>query len=491
MVFEIAPPSLPDYLQVTAGNFNVTIKPVNTKPTSLGTQYEFYKGMSESEVLAQQNSLGRASILNDVNCMPDTEYWYGVQAVNSIGRSSLLVEKVTTKLKPEDILDLIGPEIPKLDWAKELSEMVEENTSNVVLLSDRAALVVNKDNRVSGITVTAGDEASAIDFLADFVSFSDPDTLERNLYWDNNRKALVLKGEIQLLDGSSVSSKSDLGNGAGGIFRLQTGSGAFPGDTVTANRLFTSAFDTEPGKDTVFTVYALNELGKITRIESKMYDGTSWNTPKLFIDGDLVALGTIKGDRLVAGTSINAPVIKGGLIEAGKVISQGSPPAFELLPDGTLNARKANISGIVNANGGIFNNVTINENCDVRGTIYANRIVGDISRAYNITNNQSIVIERQDYDRVLMIPTMYCSAGNKSWSVFKIDSQDVLTANGQTFTGQGQAWLPGGGSAVVYVPVSISSTVSGAWTLPAGKQITVSYASNNTNSLIFFVSKGS
>ncbi|PHI29687.1 host specificity protein J [Budvicia aquatica] len=375
VVFEIGPPSLPDYLQVTAGNFNVTIKPVNTKPTSLGTQYEFYKGMSESEVLAQQNSLGRASILNDVNCMPDTEYWYGVQAVNSIGRSSLLVEKVTTKLKPEDILDLIGPEIPKLDWAKELSEMVEENTSNVVLLSDRAALVVNKDNRVSGITVTAGDEASAIDFLADFVSFSDPDTLERNLYWDNNRKALVLKGEIQLLDGSSVSSKSDLGNGAGGIFRLQTGSGAFPGDTVTANRLFTSAFDTEPGKDTVFTVYALNELGKITRIESKMYDGTGWNTPKLFIDGDLVALGTIKGDRLVAGTSINAPVINGGSINIGN-------GQFTVDSNGRMVAQNAQIVGNIKANSGELNNVTINQNCNIKGALSANNIVGDITATY-------------------------------------------------------------------------------------------------------------
>lgn len=359
VVFEIGPPSLPDSLQIAVGNFSVTIKPVNTRPTSLGTQYEFYKGMSEEEVLAQTSSLGRASILNDINCMPDTEYWYGVQAVNAVGRSSLLIEKVKTKLKPEDILDLIGPEIPKLDWAKELSEMVEENSSNLVLLSDRAALVVNKDNRVSGITVTAGDEASAVDFLADFVAFTDPDTLERNLYWDNNRKTLVLKGEIQLLDGSSVSSKNDLGNGAGGIFRLKTASGAFPGDSLTANKLFTSAFDIEPGKDTVFTVYALNELGKITRIESKMYDGSNWITPKLFIDGDLVALGTIKGDRLVAGTEINAPIINGGAINIGN-------GQFTVNSNGYLVAQNAYVAGNIRAETGHFSNVTIDESCIVK-----------------------------------------------------------------------------------------------------------------------------
>lgn len=377
-VFEIGPPALPDHLQITAGNFSITIKPVVTKPTSLGTQYEFYKGMSEGEVRAQSNYLGRATVLNDINCVPDTEYWYGVQAVNGVGRSALMVEKVKTKLKPEDILDLIGPEIPKLDWAKELSEMVEENTSNVVLLSDRAALVVNKDNRVSGITVTAGDEASAIDFLADFVSFSDPDTLERNLYWDNNRKALVLKGEIQLLDGSSVSSKSDLGNGAGGIFRLQTSTGAFPASAALANSLFTSAFDIDPGKDTVFTVYALNASGNITRIESKMYDGSNWVTPKLFIDGDLVALGTIKGDRLVAGTSINAPVINGGSINGGSInIGNGQ---FTVNSGGYMVAQDAYVSGNIRATTGNFSNVTIDETCTVK-RLNADYITGDMTQA--------------------------------------------------------------------------------------------------------------
>ncbi|WP_347254394.1 host specificity protein J [Leminorella grimontii] len=318
-VFEIGPPALPDSLQITAGNFSVTIKPVVTKPTSLGTQYEFYKGMSEAEVLAQSNYLGRASVLNDVNCAPDTEYWYGVQAVNGVGRSALLVQRVRTQLKPEDILDLIGPEIPKLDWAKDLQNLVEENSSNIVLLSDRAALVVNKDNRVTGITVTAGDEASAIDFLADFVSFTDPDSFERNLYWDNNRKTLVLKGQIQLLDGTSISSKNDLGNGGGGIFRIKSAGGIFPEDDAVVNALFRTAFGSDPGVDTVLTFYAVNDAGKVTNSDSRMYDGRAWIKPQLFLDGDLIALGTIRGDRLVAGTEIYAPVIRGGQLVAANI----------------------------------------------------------------------------------------------------------------------------------------------------------------------------
>jgi hypothetical protein len=43
-----------------------------------------------------------------------------------------------------------------------------------------------------------------------------------------------------------------------------------------------------------------------------------------------------------------------------------------------LTASGGSFTGTVNANAGTFNNVTINDNCDVRGTIYADKIVGDV-----------------------------------------------------------------------------------------------------------------
>ncbi|MGL4926485.1 MAG: phage tail tip protein J-related protein [Plesiomonas shigelloides] len=387
--FTIAPPTAPTSLLLRSTNFSVTARPVVQPPTALGTQYEWFKGMSRAEVEAMSEPLGRAMIVNDQECVPDTEYWYGCRAVNGVGKSTLVIASIKTKLQPEDILNLIGPEIPKLDWAKDLSQMVEKNSSNIVLLSDRAALVVNKEGRVSGITVTAESEASAVDFLADFVSFTDPDTLQRNLYWDNRRRTLVVKGELRLLDGTAISSKNDLGNGAGGVFRLRTETGVFPSDAQTANSLFTSAFNTLPGKDTVFTVYALDGNGHITRTESRMYDGREWVVPKLFMDGDLIALGTIKGDRLVAGTEIYSPVIKSGLVEAATIRSNAFPPAFELLPDGTLNARKANVSGNISATSGRLQNVIIDDTCEVK-RIKAQAIEGDIFTRLKRVNNRAI-----------------------------------------------------------------------------------------------------
>ena len=328
LVFTVAPPRAPDVLQLTPTNFSVSVRPTfdftnGSGANSLGTRYVFYTGSTKAEVLAKTNLLGSGFVLDHQGLTPDTLYWYGVEAVNAIGRSALVTGSVKTLLQPDDILQVLGNSVPSVSWVQDLE-------SGVVALSDRAALVVNQDGRVSGIAVTAGSQASAVDFLADFVSFTDPDTLERNLYWDGDRSTLVVKGEVRLLDGTTVSSKSDLGNGAGGIFRLKTATGVFPTDDAVTTALFRSSFGTDPGKDTVLTVYAEDGAGVITQTASRMYDGTAWVSPKLFIDGDLIAVGTVKGDRLVARTilgehiktqEIEAEHVKTRSLTADKLVS--------------------------------------------------------------------------------------------------------------------------------------------------------------------------
>ncbi|HCT6614469.1 TPA: DUF1983 domain-containing protein, partial [Escherichia coli] len=63
---------------------------------------------------------------------------------------------------------------------------------------------------------------------------------------------------------------------------------------------------------------------------------------------------------------------------AVSITSSGNPPTFSLTPDGRLTARNADISGAITANTGTLNNVTINENCVIRGKLSANQIKGDL-----------------------------------------------------------------------------------------------------------------
>lgn len=199
--FSLGPPQAPFQLQLTPSTFSIEVRPVMSGPVPLGTVYEFWGGSSRAQVEAQTHYLGRGYLHNQQGLIPSTTYWYGVQAVNSMGRSGLCVGSSKTLLI-DGLVDLLAPEIPKIEWAKDLSSMVENNSSKLLLLNDRVALVVNKDGRVTGMTITAESQATAIDFLSDFVSFTDPVTLQRNMWWDNIRKKLVVRGHIEAESGT-------------------------------------------------------------------------------------------------------------------------------------------------------------------------------------------------------------------------------------------------------------------------------------------------
>lgn len=109
-------------------------------------------------------------------------------------------------------------------------------------------------------------------------------------------------------------------------------------------------------------------------------------------------------------------------LTAPSITSGGNPPTFTLTPDGKLTARNADISGHISANSGALNNVTIEENCTIKGTLRAERILGDIVKAagrefpYFITSNGekryangtlTVVIEDdQSFDRQISIPAI-------------------------------------------------------------------------------------
>lgn len=273
IAFSILPPAKPSGLVLTPSAFNVAIRPVMTAVSSLGTQFEFYKGTTKAEVESKRNYLGRAMSLTDVDCLPDTEYWYGVNAINVVGRSEM--------------------------------------------------------------------------FIA-------------------NTKTLIAE------------------NGAGGLFRIQTQDGKFPTNNDDATQMFYREFGFYPARDTTLIIYSLDGSGKVAYSEARMYNGAQWIEPAMFLDGDLIATGTMRGDRLIAGTEIKAPLVSGGKIIAGTVVSEDYPPAFELLPDGTLNARKANIHGKISANAGEIDNVLIGENCEIRGTLSADNIKGNLISAKHV-----------------------------------------------------------------------------------------------------------
>ncbi|WP_052931175.1 phage attachment tail tip protein J, partial [Escherichia coli] len=115
--------------------------------------------------------------------------------------------------------------------------------------------------------------------------------------------------------------------------------------------------DTEEGKLSQFLV-AANRIAFI--------DPANGNeTPMFVAQGNQIFMNDVFLKRLTAPT----------------ITSGGNPPAFSLTSDGKLTAKNADISGSVNANAGTLNNVTVNENCTIKGMLEATQVRGDFVKA--------------------------------------------------------------------------------------------------------------
>lgn len=157
--------------------------------------------------------------------------------------------------------------------------------------------------------------------------------------------AVNAAGRSGMCTGSATTADDTVGT-AGGIFRIKTADGVFPTNSDKATQLFHDVLELWPSRDTVLIVYSEDNDGKVTKTEAKMYDGAKWVDPALFLDGNLIATGTISGDRLVAYTEIKAPIIRGGSININNrfivdengsaTINYRNGKAGTIMKDGTI-----------------------------------------------------------------------------------------------------------------------------------------------------------
>ncbi|EJK7704110.1 host specificity protein J, partial [Escherichia coli] len=224
--------------------------------------------------------------------------------------------------------------------------------------------------------------------------------------------------------------------------------------------------DTEEGKLSQFLV-AANRIAFI--------DPANGNeTPMFVAQGNQIFMNDVFLKRLTAPT----------------ITSGGNPPSFSLTPDGKLTAKNADISGSMNANSGTLNNVTINENCQIKGKLSANQIEGDIvktvSKSFPRTNSYASgtitvrISDDQKFDRQVMIPPVLFRGGkhenfnsNNQQSYWYSTCRLRVTRNGQEIFNQSTTDAQGVFSSVIDMPAgqgtltltfSVSSSGANNWT---------------------------
>lgn len=175
----------------------------------------------------------------------------------------------------------------------------------------RGGLIVNNQGRITGLVNTNDGTTTSLDLIAEHFRVGDQDASGNfvpTLYIDSTSKKMVLKGRLILDDGQMITSRDELQGKSGTIWgTLKLRNGVFPSDAL-ATADFTARYGRAPILDDVLTYVSNDEL--VSSVKS--FDGVSWVSPGFRFNGNLITPGTIFGDRIVAGSELSAPVIKGG-----------------------------------------------------------------------------------------------------------------------------------------------------------------------------------
>ncbi|MEQ3435844.1 phage tail tip fiber protein [Enterobacter intestinihominis] len=155
--------------------------------------------------------------------------------------------------------------------------------------------------------------------------------------------------------------------------------------TVMADRFSVISTDSAKQSDKVYPLVVQN--GKVF-LNSAVIADASINTAQ--INNLAVTTAKIQNAAIdntkIANAAIRNAHIMNGEIDSAKISQQIQSSNWDgtngwmINKNGTANFGNATIRGTIFANSGVLNNVTINENCNILGTLSAARIVGDICR---------------------------------------------------------------------------------------------------------------
>lgn len=169
----------------------------------------------------------------------------------------------------------------------------------------------------------------------------------------------------------------------------------------------------------------------------------------------------IVADEVKVGATLTAPYIRSGTISNGN---------FTVDSNGNMNAVNANLNNVTSRGGtfydlravsGTLNNVTINEDCIVKGTVYANKIVGDVIKIVMIPLNGSTVIPAENFGRRLAVPCVSISGWTYSGGFgFGGGTATITASPGGVFLSISTRYLNATGSGQIYIPAGQTTNLT-------------------------------
>lgn len=359
--FRINAPAKPATIELTPGYFQITAVPrlAVYDPT---VQFEFWfsekriADIRQVETTARYLGTALYWIAASINIKPGHDYYFYIRSVNTVGKSAFVEAVGQPSDDASGYLNFFKGEIGKTHLAQELWTQID----NGQLAPDLAEIRTSITGVSNEITQTV------------------------------NKKLEDQSAAIQQIQKVQVDTNNNLNSmWAVKLQQMQDG------------RLYIAGI----GAGVENTPDGMQSQVLLAADRIAMINPANGNTKPMFVgQGDQIFMNEVFLKYLTAPT----------------ITSGGNPPTFSLTPDGRLTARNADISGAITANTGTLNNVTINENCVIRGKLSANQIEGDLvktvgkafprdSRAPERWPSGTITVrvyDDQPFDRQIVIPAV-------------------------------------------------------------------------------------
>ncbi|EEY7789699.1 host specificity protein J, partial [Escherichia coli] len=353
--FRINAPAAPAGVELTPGYFQITAVPKLTiyDPT---VQFEFWfseaKIADAAQVETSARYLGTGSqwSVSGPHIKPGKDFWFYVRSVNLVGKSAFVEASGRASNDAAGYLELFREKIGKTHLAEALWAEIDNSQLKDEMAEMQTTITETRNEITQTVSKTLEDQSATIQQIQRVQKDTNDDLAA--LYMLKVQKT---KDGIPYVAGIGAGIEDTDGQPLSNILLL-------------ADRI-------------------------------AMINPESGNSTPLFVaQGNQLFMNDVFLKRLFAVS----------------ITSSGNPPTFSLTPEGKLTARNADISGAITANTGTLNNVTINENCVIRGKLSANQIEGDlvktVGKAFPRNNSYAsgtvtvTVYDDQGFDRQIIIP---------------------------------------------------------------------------------------
>ncbi|HCZ9078124.1 TPA: DUF1983 domain-containing protein, partial [Escherichia coli] len=390
--FRIAAPAAPSRIELTPGYFQITAVPrlAVYDPT---VQFEFWfsekriTNTAQVEKSARYLGTGSQWTVQGSRIKPGTDFWFYVRSVNLVGKSAFVEASGQPSNDGEGYLEIFRGLIDETLLGQALKERIDASALRTEVTQLEEDIRQRMDTDIAEVTRKIGKAENSLTQLVakknedqtlaiaqvsqkvDRVSSEISQTVSQGQS-ENARQIAQIRQYVDK-KGSEITSTTDkkLGDQA-----------------VTIQQIQRVQSDTRNELNAMYMLKVQktkNGIPYVAGIGAGIEDVDGQTLSNILLQADRIAMITPENGNttplfVAQGNQLFMNDVFLKRLFAVSITSSGNPPTFSLTPDGRLTARNADISGAITANTGTLNNVTINENCVIRGKLSANQIEGDL-----------------------------------------------------------------------------------------------------------------